>query len=324
MLNVDKNMAIRELYQGKPATPGRTRRAMRNNVSRLGNFLNFEKKDLRELPKKHPKYATAEVLILKDNNLTELNASDLPRNLKILDVRNNKIASITGEYPKTLERLWLDDNKLREVPIVPQHVQIVSTDGNPIKVENLMEKELEGFTDRSLVWMTSDGLQPLFNEEDFKIPDLHFRFYSGAAFGATKNAGKEFMEDSICRGTISRGYLHSSVERAEHMILDVVGGKIKAVAVFNYNTNDIHVALLCSASDNRGGGSRILKALKDYFHNHPYLDHISLDSVPEAKGFYDKMGFTRCLKDQLCPMEYRRKPSAGGGRTRRGRRNSKK
>jgi hypothetical protein len=283
------------------------------------------KKDLSSLPTTHPKYADTTVLILRDNNLEVLDASKLPRNLTVLDLRNNKIRSITGNFPKTLEFLWLENNKLERLPPFPEHIISVDTDGNPLKKDNLLELELKGITDRKLIWMTTEKSKPLFSPDDFKHTTLAYRFYPEEAFDAIKGDGKEFIEKTICRDAISESYLKRSIESAEQLLLEVEKERPTAMATFKADPDYevITISLLCSKQDNKGGGSRILKQIQDYFFNHPLsYDKVTLESLPGARGFYEHMGFERCIDHDLCPMQYKRPVRRNAGKTGKRGRNS--
>ena len=61
------------------------------------SVLEYESKGLTGLPTEDPNYSNATVLLMRENNLKTLNASELPPNLTYLDLsENTELEHITG------------------------------------------------------------------------------------------------------------------------------------------------------------------------------------------------------------------------------------
>ena len=289
-----------------------------------GALLDFENKGLKELPTDAPDYSNCSILILRGNNLKSLNAKRLPPGLVLLDLRDNAITDITGPFPSTLETLWLDNNKLETLPSVPSTIQYFTSDGNPLKKKkNFIEAETEGATTGKIIrWYTTDAHASSFSPED--LSDLHVRIYPSANFSDIKAELKGFFKETICRDKLNTNYIKHAFDSSTHLIVELEGSSLIAFALLDFKfdveagKNEIEISTVCSEPSNKGGGSRIVALIKKYFErHHEEVSRITLESIGDSIGFYDKMGFKRCRSDNLCPMEFVRQ---GGGSRRKTRR----
>jgi ribosomal protein S18 acetylase RimI-like enzyme len=285
--------------------------------------LDLHGKGLTELPIDDPDYPRLKVLILRDNKLTALDLSKLPRNLIALDVRSNDIREFTGMdgIPKTLTTIHFDNNLIKEHPPFPESVNFVSSAGNPFKPKDLFRDILEGLPERAIVWFHKEGIfeGPFFTEEDKENSSYILKVYDEETMRKFMGFADTFIKETICHSKLSGTYISSKVVTASNLLVEVVGGEVVAVAIFKFkgDKREIHVDVLCSAAKNRGGGSRLIKILVDYMNSHGGMDTIILESLSSARGFYEKMGFKRCVEGDLCPMELRRGTTSGGGTRRR-------
>lgn len=286
-----------------------------------GVVLDFENMGLLSLPTNAPNYSKCTILILKGNKITYLDTSDLPPTLQLLDIRDNSIKTITGTFPPTLETLWLDDNKLEELPNIPSTVKYFTSDGNPLKRrKNFIGAETEGAaTGKVIRWYTTESQATNFSPDD--LSQLQVRIYPSANFSDIKSELKGFFKETICRDKLNTAYVKNKFDNSTHILVELEGSSLIAFALLDFNfdveggKNEIEISTVCSEPDNKGGGSRIVGLIKKYFErHHDDISRITLDSIGESIGFYDKMGFRRCRSDKLCPMELVRQ--GGGGRTR--------
>lgn len=267
--------------------------------------LNLADQDLTAPPTENPAYAAAEYLSLRGNKIQTLNASALPRTLRVLDLRENGLREITGEFPDTLRFLYLDDNRLRKVPEdLPEGIVQVTFTKNPLKKESVLGDVIEAFEDQTILWLTTQGEQHKLAEEDMATTTI--MTWPDTVFDQICLDSKVFIKKSICRDQITDEYIDSHLQTTKHLLLEINRKEVLGMAIFDVRESTIFVHLLCSSPRAPGGGTRIMKALMNYFKNHPTLTAIRLESVAGAKAFYSKIGFTPCFDGHLCPMEYQR------------------
>jgi hypothetical protein len=281
------------------------------SVADKDHTIELPGKGLTTLPVDAPNYATCKYLILRDNAITTLNTALLPRGLAVLDLRSNGLLKIVGDFPDSIQFLFLDDNRLREIPAYSPYISEVTFTNNPLKKTNSMAELLENYEDRTTLWITTEPERAKLSPEDVNMLGTSLLIFPEDVFRRLCEASKVFMRRSICRNIIGTSYVHTKLEKTDHLILEVKGKDIEGLAIFEFQTPNppeilLYVHLLCSSVAAPGGGTRIMNMLKAYFKNHPELAAIRLDSVGEAKGFYTKIGFVPCFEGQLCPMEFRR------------------
>jgi hypothetical protein len=291
------------------AAKGRTERAGKmKRLERLEgpDVLDLASQGLDSLPVDSPKYATAKYLVLRDNDIHTLNAAALPRGLIALDMRKNGLRTITGDFPESLEYLFLDNNRLREVPTYPEGVVECTITGNPLRGDNVIQNMLEDITERTILWLTTEGERDKISEEDLAELGPRLLIYPDDIYLKVCMDSKTFIRKSICRDQISDEYMDSHLSTTKHLLIEVVNRDVVGMAIFDVRADTIFVHLLCASPRAPGGGTRLMKMLKQYMRNHPQLAAIRLESVAGAKAFYTKIGFTPCFDGHLCPMEFRR------------------
>lgn len=291
----------------KEATIAKKATALRNGqaLPEGPHVLNLSDQDLTALPTDIPAYAATEYLSLRGNKIHTLDASALPRTLRALDLRENGLREITGEFPDTLRFLYLDDNRLRKVPEnLPEDIVQVTFTKNPLKKESVLGDVIEAFEDQTIIWLTTEAEAHKLNEMDME--SFIVMTWPDTVFDQICLDSKVFIKKSICRDQITDEYIDSHLQSTKHLLLEIHRQEVLGMAIFDVRDTTIFVHLLCSSPRAPGGGTRIMKALIQYFKNHPTLTAIRLESVAGAKAFYSKIGFTPCFDGHLCPMEYQR------------------
>ena len=93
--------------------------------------INLEQQQppLTALPTDHADWARAHLIILQKNAIQELNASAFPETLEYLDISDNPLVEITGEFnTPNLTHLILSDTLIGKLPLLPESlVQLVIT-----------------------------------------------------------------------------------------------------------------------------------------------------------------------------------------------------
>jgi len=113
------------LYQiSRMASP-----AAENEDSKIHINLEEQQPPLSALPTDHPDWARADLIILQKNAIEELNASAFPETLEYLDISDNPLVQITGEFnTPNLTHLILSDTLIGKLPLLPESlVQLVIT-----------------------------------------------------------------------------------------------------------------------------------------------------------------------------------------------------
>jgi hypothetical protein len=203
-------------------------------------------------------------------------------------------------------------------------VNFVSSAGNPFKQKDLFKDIVDGLPERAIIWFHKEKIfeGPYFKEEDMSSSSYILKVYDEDTMRKIMTFAEGFIKETLCHSKLSGQYISSKVINASNLLVEIVGGEVVAVAVFKMDENmrQIYVDVLCSAAKNRGGGTRLIKILADYMVTHKNIDKIILESLSTAKGFYEKMGFKRCVEDNLCPMELLRGTFMRGGSKRQTRR----
>jgi hypothetical protein len=112
-------------------------------------------------------------------------------------------------------------------------------------------------------------------------------------------------DTALCHNIINRDYLDASIYNTENLILEKENDIILGVCLFRIRPTSIYIDMICSSRANRGGGSRILTIVFEYMRGRKDIQTITLESLPEAIGFYKKKGFILLECDKatgLCPM----------------------
>ena len=280
------------------------------------SVLEYESKDLTDLPKDDPNYSNATVLLLRDNKLTTFDASELPPNLTYLDLsENTELEHIRGTFPETLEALMVEGTSLTMLPQVPSNLTTLAIQdtpiGNQLGIKDMIvtKREIQGLyvnpnnaSKKYIEWTAIDYNQSMFTEEEQnKIGFLPMHEFIKMKLEINDAI---LSDTALCHNIINRDYLDASIYNTENLILEKENDIILGVCLFRIRPTSIYIDMICSSKANRGGGSRMLSIIFEYMRAHKSVQTITLESLPEAIGFYKKKGFRRldCLPNNLCPM----------------------
>lgn len=272
------------------------------------DVLEYESKGLTSLPRDDPNYSKATVLLMRDNKLKALDASQLPPNLTYLDLSENaELEIITGSFPETLEGLMLDGTNLATLPPIPSNLTTLAIQDTPIGAKLGIRSTLSSrkninalSTEKYIEWIAIDYSRNIFTEEE----QSKIKFLAVKDFIERKEGIKsEIMSnESLCRNLIQKDYLNTILDNTTNVIFEMESGTIMAFCFFHINPSSLYIDIICSSQANKGGGSRILDILLKYMKGHEEIKTINLDSVYDSIGFYEKKRFKRCNAKKLCPM----------------------
>ena len=134
-------------------------------------------KRLTELPVGHEDWASATVIILRDNKIRELNTSQLPLTLEYLDLSDNPgLERIIGDFtdssgiPIRLQHLLLQNTSIKKFTRLPDTLKELDIRGTHVAKERAMEFELTNFAE--IRRYSDDALTPLDTMVDISDP-LH-------------------------------------------------------------------------------------------------------------------------------------------------------
>ena len=144
------------------------------------SVLDYQSNGLTDLPTDDPNYSNASALLLRDNKLTRLDASNLPPNLTYLDLTDNAdLETVTGTFPETLEALILEGTRLSVLPQIPPNLTTLAIQdtpiGNQLKIKDMIvtKREIQGLyvnpknaTKKYIEWTAIDYTQDLFTEQE--------------------------------------------------------------------------------------------------------------------------------------------------------------
>lgn len=255
--------------------------------------LLLEGNNLTQLPVTNPKWSTAKMIVLDDNQIEVLDADKLPSTLKQLSIKHNNIKSIIGSFPSAFEYISLEGN-----PIV-QLLKLPDTSLNKEEIADFFTfKTSIVYPENFGVWITVD--EDSFTKED--IERYTIKQYTTKQYTSFLRTDKLHTDAAqTCEG-INEGYISnildpSSDDVVENVIFESTDLEIDiegAFAGFTIHDNYIDLSLICSKVKT---GGKIIRVLQDFAQRHPNIKFIDLDSVGSARKFYERMGFV-----------YRRKP----------------
>ena len=121
--------------------------------------------------------------------------------------------------------------------------------------------------------------------------------------------------DVLCRGVLGEDYImgvqenHVKIltlgralnERGQVIVRGFAQSEVRSVDVTE-KAVELHIHTLCAAKDS-GLGAPILKSLEAFAGKRTKIDMESLDSVPGAVKFYEKMGFARAIPVDPAALE---------------------
>lgn len=299
------NAPKKSTLKSKKRNNSTKRRASSNQLYSLEQ----EDDNLENLPINHPEWKNISQLYLRGNKLKILYAYTLPPQLSILDVRDNGLETIIGEFPKTLKRLKLDRNNLKYLPNIPSSVNY-TIKHNPIiekTVNDILNSELS-ITEKKIFWLSLNTNRKLFTKDE----QPYVRFFSKEDFEIITNTMYLILNvDDVCRDSIGTDYIDKilMLNNPQNILIEIEDRRIVAFSVFNIKEGHIDIDILCSSEKNKGGGTRILNYIKEYFSRHRSLEKILLDSLAASRAYYQKMGFDNSKIHtirHLRPMEFTR------------------
>jgi hypothetical protein len=115
---------------------------------------------------------------------------------------------------------------------------------------------------------------------------------------------KDNIEDTaygLCRGVVDEEYIQSIQDKVPILTVARVAHDVGPVwAAFAQSRliqhpdgkTELHVDTLCS-EDKRGLGGAVLKSVQDFVKTVKKYDMVTVDSIPDAVGFYLKQGFMK-------------------------------
>lgn len=130
---------------------------------------------------------------------------------------------------------------------------------------------------------------------------------SSEKFKTFKEELYEYVKDhDMCKSLILPRYLKSSILKAKFVLVSISDNTLEGFATFEIHGDELHIPLICSSV--KGVGTRMLDAIFEYVDSHTNIKSVTLESIPEAIGFYEKKGFdVYCPEGELCPMIYQKK-----------------
>ena len=109
--------------------------------------LNSQDKGLTSLPLKEPSWSKLKILNLAGNNIEHIDASRLPPILEYLDLSDNPLRIIKGDFPETLKHLVLKNTRVGKLPLLPETLSELVIQGSPISKKYDMESQT-GISDK--------------------------------------------------------------------------------------------------------------------------------------------------------------------------------
>jgi hypothetical protein len=110
----------------------------------------------------------------------------------------------------------------------------------------------------------------------------------------------------MCKSLIDSKYLKTSILNAKYLLISKTDESIEGFVIIEFKNDDLHIPLICS--NVKGSGTKMLDTIFDYVNSHSNINSITLESIPESFGFYEKKGFDiYCPEGELCPMIYKKK-----------------
>ena len=124
-----------------------------------------------------------------------------------------------------------------------------------------------------------------------------------------KNAGG--FSSVLCRGVLGKEYIVGVQEdlvkiltlgralndKGQVIVRGFAQSQVQYTDI-NETGVELHIHTLCAAKDS-GLGGPILKSVEAFSGKRTKVDIVSLDSVPGAIGFYEKMGFARAIPAEI-------------------------
>jgi hypothetical protein len=292
--------------------------------------LNYDGRDLTELPMYDEKWAVANSISIRDNKIEKINTFDLPSKLMVFDIGNNPLKTIVGKFPASLRVLDLTNTKIDTLPELDTStggLDLLDIRDTPLgekqyssRSHSLSKGEIRDLykvaepPTKKIEWVVQEFQRNLFTEDEIYEP--YMRFVTTDSFDERKEEliAKVRGNDNICRKLVGEGYIIGKIEDSNYYITETLGDELIGLCIFKIQPSSIYIDVICSAASNKGGGSRIIDIIMKYTDAHYNIKRIDLDSVFDSIGFYEKKGFKKCPDSALCPMAYER-PKTGGKRS---------
>ena len=289
--------------------------------------LNYDGRDLTELPMYDEKWAVANSISIRDNKIEKISTFDLPSKLMVFDIGNNPLKTIIGKFPAAVRVLDLTNTQIDALPELDMSTggpDLLDIRDTPIAAKqgiqtsfSLSKSDIRNMYRvpeppvKTIEWVVQEYSRDLFTEEEIDLP--YMRFVTMDSFDERKAELIKKVEgnDNICRKMVGEGYIIGKIESCNYYITETFGDELIGLCVFKIKPSSIYIDVICATAENKGGGSRIIDIIMNYTNNHYNIKRIDLDSVFDSIGFYEKKGFKKCPNTALCPMTYER-PAAGG------------
>ena len=133
--------------------------------------IDLTDKELTELPRGNDEWGKATIIILRGNKIRELNTSFLPETLEYLDLSDNPLERIIGDFTRFpgLHHLILENTNIRKLTRLPHTLKLFDIRGTPVAKERARESELQNFAE--IRRYSDDALSPFDTMVDIRDPD---------------------------------------------------------------------------------------------------------------------------------------------------------
>ena len=132
--------------------------------------IDLTDKELTELPRDNDEWGIATIIILRGNQIRELDTSFLPATLEYLDLSDNPLERIVGDFTRFpgLQRLILENTTLRKLTRLPETLEEFDIRGTPVAKERATDNVLTDIAE--IRRYSDDALSPFDTMLDIRDP----------------------------------------------------------------------------------------------------------------------------------------------------------
>ena len=132
--------------------------------------IDLTDKELTELPADNDEWGIATIIILRGNQIRELDTSFLPASLEYLDLSDNPLERIVGDFTRfpALQRLILENTALRKLTRLPETLEEFDIRGAPVAKERATGNVLTDIAE--IRRYSDDALTPFDTMVDIRDP----------------------------------------------------------------------------------------------------------------------------------------------------------
>jgi Leucine-rich repeat (LRR) protein len=132
--------------------------------------IDLTDKELTELPTDNDEWGIATIIILRGNQIRELDTSFLPETLEYLDLSDNPLERILGDFTRfpKLQRLILENTALRKLTRLPETLEEFDIRGAPVAKERATDNVLTDIAE--IRRYSDDALSPFDTMLDIRDP----------------------------------------------------------------------------------------------------------------------------------------------------------